>query len=96
MKVSELTTETLAEYLRLDDDTGLQMFLDAAKSYVKSYAGLTDEDMDKDDEIAICVLAVASDMFDQRQTQVGVNNSYINRLVDSMLAMHSKNLLPSQ
>lgn len=94
MKVSDITAETLQEYLKTDDDTTtLQLFLDGAVSYVKDYAGLTDTQMDASADIAICVLAVASDMYDQRQTQVGVNNSYINRLVDSMLFMHSRNLL---
>jgi hypothetical protein len=94
VKVSEITTETLREYLKTDEDSAsLQLFLDGAKSYVAGYAGLDDEQMDGSDDIALCVLAVASDMYDQRQTQVGVNNSYINRLVDSMLFMHSRNLL---
>lgn len=94
MKVSEITTDTLQEYLKTDEDSAsLQLFLDGAKSYVSEYAGLDEEQMDVSDDIALCVLAVASDMYDQRQTQVGVNNSYINRLVDSMLFMHSRNLL---
>lgn len=92
MKVSELTTGALQEYLHAEDDN-LQLFLDGAISYVKNYAGLTDEQMDEAPEITLCVLAVASDMYDNRQTQVGVNNSYLNKLVDSMLGMHSRNLL---
>lgn len=94
MKVSELTTTSLQDYLRTDETAAtLDPFLEGAISYVKQYAGLTDEQMDEGDDIAMCVLAVASDMYDQRQTQVSVNNSYINRLVDSMLFMHSRNLL---
>lgn len=96
MKVSEITTEVFAEYARTEDtEAVLKMFLDAAKSYVRDYAGLSDEDMDRSDDIAICVLAVASDMYDQRQTQVTGVNYNINRLIDSMLFVHSKNLLPS-
>lgn len=94
MKVSELTVEVLRDYLKVDSDENVQMYLEAAISYVKQYAGFKDDAaMNQTDDVAMCVLAVASDMFDQRQTQVGVNNSYINRLVDSMLFMHSTNLL---
>ncbi len=94
MKVSELTTDTLLEYLKADEEAdNLDLYLESAISFVKQYAGLNDDQMDEGDDIAMCVLAVASDMYDQRQTQVGVNNSYINRLVDSMLTMHSRNLL---
>lgn len=94
MKVSELSAQTLRDYLHVDSDENVSMYLEGAISYVKQYAGFeSDDEMNATDDVAICVLAVASDMFDQRQTQVGVNNSYINRLVDSMLFMHSKNLL---
>ena len=94
MKVSELTVDDFKEYARVDDDDATcQRYLDGAISFVKAYAGLDDDGMDNGDEIAICVMAVASDMYDQRQTQVGVNNSYINKLVQSMLCMHSTNLL---
>ena len=94
MKVSDLTVETLQGYLKTDEEPEApQLFLDSAKSYVKDYAGLTDEQLDASDNIAICVLAVASDMYDQRQTQVTGTNYNLNKLVDSMLTMHSRNLL---
>ena len=94
MKVSDLKVETLQVYLKTDEEPeALKLFLDSAKSYVKDYAGLTDEQLDASDNIAICVLAVASDMYDQRQTQVTGTNYNLNKLVDSMLTMHSRNLL---
>lgn len=94
MKVSDLTVETLQGYLKTDEEPeALKLFLDSAKSYVKDYAGLTDEQLDVSDNIAICVLAVASDMYDQRQTQVTGTSYNLNKLVDSMLTMHSRNLL---
>lgn len=93
MKVSELTTSTLQEYLHTEDEN-LQLYLDGAISFVKNYAGLTAEQMDAAPEIALCVLTVASDMYDNRQMQVDArNNSYLNKLVESMLGMHSYNLL---
>lgn len=93
MKVSEITLNNLADYLRVDETDGLQMFLDAAISHVKGYTGLTEDELDKHDNIAIVVLAIASDYYDQRQTQVNVNNSYINKTIDAALFMHSTNFL---
>ena len=45
MKVSEITTSTVANYLRLDDatDTLLTPILSVAKSYISSYTGIHDE-----------------------------------------------------
>ena len=43
MKISEITTETIAEHLRVDetDDQMIQVIKDAAVEYVRSYTGLT-------------------------------------------------------
>ena len=55
MKVSELSVDDFVKYARLEDvrefdgDVNLQNYLDAAKSYVKNYAALTDEIMDRNE-----------------------------------------------
>lgn len=96
MKISELTVNDLADYLKCDDEPAeLSMFLDAAKSYVKGYTGQTIEALDAFDEPAIAVLTVAADLYDNRNMQVGIQNSYINKTLQSLLCMHSVNLLPS-
>ena len=95
MKVSEITVEKFRTYAKADDEDPdiLKDFLDGAISYVKDYAHLTDEEMDASHAIAICVLAVGTDMYDNRQVQVGANNSHLNELVDSTLFIYSRNLL---
>ncbi|KAK9680587.1 hypothetical protein QE152_g38950 [Popillia japonica] len=67
--------------------------LDAAKNYAASYTGLTLDDLDEREEVSIAVLTLVSDMWDNRQTTLTGARS-VNRLVDSILFMHSVNLLP--
>ena len=94
MKVSEITGNDVIKYARMDtsgEDISPEALLSAAKGYVKSYAGLTDEEMDRYEEISIAVLALCSDMYDNRQLHA--ENNKINRVVDSIIGMHSRNIL---
>ena len=95
MKVSELTSSYLADYLKAEEDN-LDLYLDAAKAYVKGYVGLDDDAIDEHEDITIAVLAVAADMYDNRNVQVGIQNSYLNKMLQSLLFIHSTNLLPSE
>lgn len=98
MKVSEISLDDMLRQVRIDrdymaegDEAHLNALKKAAIEYVKSYAGLTDEEIDKHEEITIAVLVLISDMYDNRQVTVDKNN--VNRTVDAILYMHSKNLL---
>lgn len=96
MKVSEITTKQIAEYLRLDDDydtESLQPYLDAAKQFVESYTGLTSEEIDEHEDFYIVVLILCQDMYDNRCMYVDKNN--LNKVVDTILGMHRVNLLGS-
>ena len=96
MKVSEITLEYIIEYTRIDvPDETEQKLLDAIKaaavSYASSYTGLNPEELDQHEDIAIAVLALISDMYDNRS--VSVKETGVNRIVESILGMHSVNLL---
>ena len=94
MKVSDITTTEVRDYVRPEGDTGdisMDVLLDAAISYVKSYTGLDSEGLDKYDDISNAVMVLCSDMYDKRQ--MTVENDKINRVVQSILDMHSINLL---
>lgn len=91
MKVSELTTDNLKEYLRTDDDTNLLEMLAAAKAFVKSYTGLSDEEIDEHEDLVPVVYIIVSDMYDNRS--FSVNNNKINPFVEITLGLYSKNLL---
>ena len=56
MKPSEITPDEVIKYARMDDmdaDLSPEALLAAAKAFVKSYTGLTDEELDKHEEISI-------------------------------------------
>ena len=93
-KVSDITAESVAEYLRLDEVTNseintLTMLISIATSYIKSYTGL--DDLDKYPEFVIVVMILCQDMWDNRTMYV--DSKDLNNTVQSILAMHSVNLL---
>lgn len=94
MKPSEITPDEVIKYARMDDmdaDLSPEALLAAAKAFVKSYTGLTDEELDKHEEISIAILALCTDMYDNRQ--LTVENDKVNRVVETILGLHSVNLL---
>ena len=95
-KVSDITAESVAEYLRLDEVTDseintLAMLISIATSYIKSYTGLDDAGVDKYPEFVIVVLILCQDMWDNRTMYV--DSKDLNNTVQSILAMHRVNLL---
>ena len=95
-KVSDITAESVAEYLRLDEVTDseintLAMLISIVTSYIKSYTGLDDAGVDKYPEFVIVVLILCQDMWDNRTMYV--DSKDLNNTVQSILAMHSVNLL---
>lgn len=95
-KVSDITVDSVADYLRLDEVTDsekntLTMLISIATSYIKSYTGLDDEGVDKYSEFVIVVLILCQDMWDNRTMYV--DSKDLNNTVQSILAMHSINLL---
>lgn len=93
-KVSEITVNDLAEYLRiyeLDENeiALLTNLLNVAKSYIKSYTG--QDDLDKYQDFVIVTLVLVQDMYDNRTLYVDTKN--LNTVVETILGMHSVNLL---
>lgn len=92
MKVSEITINDVAEYLRLEEvESMLFNLLDTSKKFIKSYTGLTDEELDKHEDFYIVVMILCQDMYDNRVYYVDKNN--LNKVVETILGMHSVNLL---
>ena len=95
-KVSDITADSVAEYLRLDEvseeeKNTLAMLISIATSFIKSYTGLDDDGVDKYPEFVIVVLILCQDMWDNRTMYV--DSKDLNNTVQSILAMHSVNLL---
>lgn len=97
-KVSEVTSTDLAEFLRVGEVTPseegfLKTIIGAAKSFMCKYTGLTSEQLDESSDLVIALFVLCQDMYDNRALYVDSAN--VNRMVQSILDMHSVNLLPS-
>ena len=95
-KVSDITTQDIAEYIRVDDLTAdenntLKTLLTVSKSFIRSYTGLTDIEIDKYSDFVIVVFILCQDMWDNRTLYV--DNQNLNKVVDTILGMHCVNLL---
>lgn len=98
-KVSEITVSDLADYIRLDEyDTGdentLSTFLGIAKKFICEYTGRTETELDDYQDFVIVVLVLVQDMWDNRAYYVDKTN--MNKVVETILGMHSINLLPKE
>ena len=94
--ISQITVQDLADYIRIyevtqDDLNTLNTLLTVAKNYVVNYTGQTIESMDTYQDIIIVILILVQDMWDNRTLYVDSNN--VNMVVDSILGLHSVNLL---
>ena len=93
-KVSEITVQNLADYLRIsdltpEDETLLKTLLNVSKSFVTKYTGRTD--LDEFPDFVIVVYLLVQDMYDNRTMYVDKGN--FNQTVQTILGMHSINLL---
>lgn len=98
MKVSEITNKELADYLRLtyeylseSEKQELDTMLNVSKKFIISYTGLTIEEIDNYEDFVIVVYVLVQDMYDTRSMYVDKNN--LNKVVETILGMHSVNLL---
>ena len=94
--VSEITAQDIADYIRLnelttDDTNTLNTLLNVSKQFISSYTGLTSAQIDTHPDFVIVVLILCQDMWDNRTLYV--DNENLNKVVDTILGMHSVNLL---
>jgi hypothetical protein len=92
-KVSEITAEDVANYIREDDyEFGeIETYLNVAKSYISNYTGIPVEDLDEYEDFIIVVYILCQDMYDNRTMYVESGN--INKVVQTILDMHTMNNL---
>lgn len=101
MKVSELDQSLICDYCRIIEDDltdtekiTLEAMRKAAVSYCISYTALTEEQLDEHEDITIAVLALISDMYDNRLRYV--DKAHVNRTVETILNMYCYNLIPGE
>ena len=98
-KVSDITYQDVAEYIRLDevdanDINTLNTLIGISKTFIQKYTGRTSEELDNYQDFVIVVLILCQDMWDNRTLYVDKTN--LNKVVETILGMHSVNLLPRE
>lgn len=104
MKVSEIKTENIANYLRItevDDslEEDLSTFLEIAINYIENYTGIPrkkkdveqSENLDDYNDFIIVIYILCQDMYDNRAMYIDRN--YKNDTVKTILDMHTRNNL---
>lgn len=94
VKVSEITVQEIADYIRLSDPSEedidfLKKCLEIAKSYIKNYTGV--EDLDKQADFVICVYILCQDMYDNRTLYS--DKTTPNKTFETILNLHNGNLI---
>ena len=104
-KVSEITIQDIADYLRLVDyeESEIETYLNVAKNYISNYTGIPEANEDDEEEetetetldsyadFVIVVYVLCQDMYDNRSMYV--NSGNINKVVQTILDMHTRNYL---
>ena len=95
-KVSDITAQDVADYIRLDeidasDTNTLNYLIQVAKAFMSNYTGRTEEELDNYKDFVIVLMILVQDMWDNRTMYVDTTN--LNFVVDSILHLHSVNLL---
>ena len=96
-KVSDITATDVANYLRIaelttDDTSFITTTIAVAKDYILKYTGIEDStELDKYKDMIIVVFVLCQDMYDTRALYV--DNSNVNKVVDTILGLHQRNLL---
>ena len=97
-KISDITHSDIADYIRLSevsqsDQNYLTMLINISKDYILKYTGIDEDDLDDYTDLIIVVFVLCQDMYDTRAMYV--DNSNLNKVVETILGMHQNNLLPT-
>ena len=97
MKISEITVKDLADYMRLDDATPIELseierMRSSAIAFMSDYTGLAVSELDEHESLTHAFFVLVTDMFDNRNFYLE-KSSNINKSVECILNMHSVNLL---
>ena len=95
-KISEITYQDVAEYIRLceitdDDQALLNNLINISIDYISKYTGVERENLDNYSDMVIVVFILCQDMWDNRTLYV--DNTNMNKVVETILGMHQINLL---
>lgn len=95
-KISEISVDSIADYLRIaevteNDREFLATIYGVAKDYIMQYTGIPEDELDNYNDLVIAAYVLIQDMYDTRTMYVESDN--VNKVVDTILGMHQRNLL---
>lgn len=95
-KISDITYQDIADYIRLSevsqsDQNYLTTLINISKNYILNYTGIDEANLDNYTDLIIVVFVLCQDMYDTRAMYV--DNSNLNKVVETILGMHQYNLL---
>lgn len=98
MKVSDITLQQVADYLRIDDPSEIetseiQMFMDSAKATIRAMSGLTDAEIDEFDDMVHPFFLLVSEQFDNRNGHIENKQVTQNQSILETIRRHSVNYL---
>lgn len=96
MKISELTSEMVKDYTGISDDDSDDivgsLLMPAAKAYIIGYTGLTEEQIDEHEDLAMAFCVLVNDMFTQRDYTLSLHKQ-VAPTVKNILSMYAVNHL---
>ena len=95
MKLSALSIEELKTYCRAEDeeDSVFEIILDACKAFIRGQTGLTDDEMDKYEDLTMAAMILASDMYDNRAYQQKQAKVTANMAVKAIIDQYQMTIL---
>ena len=100
MRITAVTPDSLAEYLRLPEDSystaELEGIMNAALAYIEGYTGIprypvgTQKGLDDYEDITLAYLILCQDLYDNR---TATQETAVNNTLDAILGMHRRNLV---
>lgn len=97
MKVSEVTIQELKDYCRVEDEEENSLFtaiLGAAKQFIKTQTGLNDAEIEPKEDLAIAVLILGAEMYENRAYTMSSNRTVnINPAAEAIIDQYRMNLL---
>lgn len=95
MKISDFSQNDIAEFLRVEPEEvqeyAINNAMEASRAFIKSYTGLTQEEIDAHPDITTAYLVLVQDMYDNRS--ISSDGKGANPTVTSILNMYARNLL---
>ena len=98
MTMNQVTVQDLISFAKIDEVadeyTLLEAILEAGKQFILSQTGLTEEEADEKADLAIAMLMVCADMYDNRSYAMAVGKvPYINPAANAIINQYCRNIL---